>query len=291
MRGRATGPGATLPPLAPAPVPADLAPDLAAARDDVPIIYSNGCHLGPPDRRPRLCVSGVEDAATTVVLYGDSHAAQWYPALEEIAAAHRWRLVSLTKSACSSIDVPVWSTLFNRHYTECDEWREAALAQIADEHPALVVLANDRNYPLDIDGHLAWSTDHEDVWSAGVARTLRQLGGVARSVVLIGETARMREDPPACLSAHLDDASICSNPFDQAVATTRLADDAGIAPANGATFIDPTSFMCFTDPCPSVIGRFLVYRDTHHLTATYARALASRLEAALPSLDILTTSR
>ena len=56
---------------------------------------------------------------------------------------------------------------------------------------------------------------------------------------------------------------------------------------NGATFIDPTSLLCFTDPCPSVIGRFLVYRDTHHMTATYARALASRLEAAMPSLDSL----
>jgi hypothetical protein len=31
-----------------------------------------------------------------------------------------------------------------------------------------------------------------------------------------------------------------------------------------------------------VIGRYLVYRDTHHLTTTYARALRNRLGAALP---------
>jgi hypothetical protein len=65
------------------------------------------------------------------------------------------------------------------------------------------------------------------------------------------------------------------------VATDRLAADAQIAAATGATFVDPTPWMCVTDPCPAVIGRFLVYRDEHHMTATFARALASRLLDAL----------
>jgi hypothetical protein len=49
-------------------------------------------------------------------------------------------------------------------------------------------------------------------------------------------------------------------------------------------FVDPTPWMCATDPCPTVIGRFLIYRDTHHMTATYARGLARVLEAAFPPL-------
>ena len=45
-------PVATLPPLAAAPVPADLAPPLEIAADDLPVIYSDDCHLEcPPSRR------------------------------------------------------------------------------------------------------------------------------------------------------------------------------------------------------------------------------------------------
>ena len=36
---------------------------------------------------------------TTVVLFGDSHAMQWFPALNGLAKEHDWRLVGLTKAA------------------------------------------------------------------------------------------------------------------------------------------------------------------------------------------------
>lgn len=37
----------------------------------------------------------------------------------------------------------------------------------------------------------------------------------------------------------------------------------------GVTLIDLTDAICPTDPCAPVIGGVLVYRDDHHLTATY----------------------
>ena len=61
--------------------------------------------------------------------------------------------------------------------------------------------------------------------------------------------------------------------------------EAAVAKGAGAAFIDPTPWVCRTDPCPAVTGRLLVFRDQHHLTATYARALAERLFARLPSID------
>lgn len=36
--------------------------------------------------------------------------------------------------------------------------------------------------------------------------------------------------------------------------------------------------------CPAVIGGVLVYRDRHHMTATYARSLAPILEQKLKEL-------
>ena len=36
--------------------------------------------------------------------------------------------------------------------------------------------------------------------------------------------------------------------------------------------------------CPVVVGNVLIYRDNHHLTATYARSLAPFLSTALAGL-------
>ena len=52
------------------------------------------------------------------------------------------------------------------------------------------------------------------------------------------------------------------------------------------TFVDATDWACPTDPCPTVVGRYLVYRDRHHLATRYVIALGERLLAALPSVDV-----
>ena len=66
-------------------VPADLVPALADVRDDLPTIYGDGCHLDQRTVTPKVCVFGDPSSSTTVVLFGDSHAAQWFPALERLA--------------------------------------------------------------------------------------------------------------------------------------------------------------------------------------------------------------
>jgi hypothetical protein len=37
--------------------------------------------------------------------------------------------------------------------------------------------------------------------------------------------------------------------------------------------IDPIRVLCPRRRCPSVMGRVLVYRDTYHMSATFARTL------------------
>lgn len=278
-----TTPTPTLATTRPGPVPADLVPSLVDARDDLPAIYTNGCHVGVPERYPATpCVFGDPDGDETIVLFGDSHAAQWFPTLERIAKERHWRLLSMTKSGCSSVDVPVWNQLLDRPYEECTAWREAAVEAIGRADPALVVISNAHRYSLALDGELAWSTDHEDVWSAGLSRTIDRLSTKAHAIVLIGDTPRMADDPPVCLSKRLDDASACATSSTSAVPRFRLTEDLRIAAGTGVTFVDPTPWLCPTEPCPVVIGRFLVYRDRHHMTATYARALGARFLPLLP---------
>lgn len=283
--GATPTPAVTLPPLAAAPVPADLVPSLATASDDLPVIYADGCHLDVPSVTPGECVFGEAASDVTVVLFGDSHAAQWFPALERLATERGWRLVSMTKSACATADIDIWSEIVKRTYDECGRWREAALRRIATERPDLVVVSDSSGYKAMVDGVAVPVAKVRDRWDAASGRTLERLATLARHVVVIGDTPRAQADPPVCLSANLDDATACAIPFAAAVNPGWTAGEAAVAARSGAAFIDPTPWVCRTDPCPAVIGRLLVFRDQHHLTATYARALAERLYARLPQID------
>ena len=45
-----------------------------------------------------------------------------------------------------------------------------------------------------------------------------------------------------------------------------------------AHLVDVTSLFCTDDACPPVIGNVLVYRDTSHITASYAATLTPYIE-------------
>jgi peptidoglycan/LPS O-acetylase OafA/YrhL len=272
----------TLPATPGGPVPANLTPSLAAVRNDSPIIYSDGCHLDQSSVDPKRCVFGDTASATTVVLFGDSHAAQWFPTFLRLATVEHWRLVTLTKSACTPADVTVVNPTFGRAYTECDAWRAKAFDQIAAAHPALVVMAMSRTYAIPVGGGSATVAERPDLWDVGIAASLRRLAQSASRVVLLGDTPRSRLDPPACLSKHLDDVLACTTPSSKAIDPARTSTDRSLASAAGATFVDPTPWVCPSEPCPVVIDNYLVFRDSHHLTTPFATALARRMLAALP---------
>jgi peptidoglycan/LPS O-acetylase OafA/YrhL len=269
------------PPPPAGPVPANLLPALIAARADIPAIYDDGCHLSQPATTIPECVFGAAGSPTSVVLFGDSHAAQWFPALERLASERSWRLVSLTKSGCTPAAITVWNESMKRAYTECDDWREAAFERMREEQPDLVIVSTSHPYPA-ADRNGPAPADGGTALAGGLTTTLRRLLPLATAVALLGDTPKFDFDPPDCLSTHLDDALACAEPRKEMVDAAWVTTEASLAADAGAAFVDPTGWACPTDPCATVIGRFLVYRDTHHLATPYVTALRDRLAAALP---------
>ena len=49
----------------------------------------------------------------------------------------------------------------------------------------------------------------------------------------------------------------------------------------GVPTVDLRRWVCVGDPCPAVVSDMIVYRDHHHLTATFSRSLAPALDALL----------
>jgi hypothetical protein len=45
--------------------------------------------------------------------------------------------------------------------------------------------------------------------------------------------------------------------------------------------LDFSAYFCDADHCPVILGGVLVYRDSHHMTATFARTLSRAMEEKL----------
>ena len=269
---RASAPSA--PPVATSVVPTNLEPPLRAAAADNPALYDDGCEVGYTPSIPHPCLFG-DASRPRVVLFGDSHAAQWFPALNKVAATGAFRLETQTKSACPSADVELlWG---GGPYARCDRWRDAVIAQLRADPPALVILSN---YSA---ADFADRTDTAGQWQRGLESTIAQLSTITR-VVVIADTPDLKKDPAVCLSAHLDSASLCGRPSSVALdAPARLAELRATA-SSGTTLIDLTAYLCTAELCPAIIGSTLVYRDSHHLTATFSATMAGVLAARITPL-------
>jgi SGNH domain (fused to AT3 domains) len=156
------------------------------------------------------------------------------------------------------------------HYT-CPPYRDRAIAWVERNDPDLVVVGNSYTQ------YLAGDTE----WAEGTAATIERLAEASSSVVVIGDNPASTQDPPACLSEHLDDVSACATARSDAVLPARISAEVVATRDHGVTFVDTTDWFCTDDVCPSVIGNILVMRDETHITDPMAEFLRPLLEAAL----------
>jgi hypothetical protein len=267
-------------------VPANLTPALADVRDDIPLTYSDGCHLDFEATTPGECAYGRPAATTTVVLFGDSHAAQWFPAVEALAEREQWRLLSFTKSGCPAADVTVWNPVLKRVYDECDEWRANAMERIRASRPALVLVSDIGRYQLQNDDSADDDAELATRWRAGLRTTLTDLGGTGAAVAVISDTPWPEGDVPDCVAANLSSVRKCARSADVAVDRRHVDLEREIAGELNVPFMETTDWFCTPETCPVVVGNLLVYRDNSHMTTSYAISLAPTLLTALSSAQV-----
>jgi peptidoglycan/LPS O-acetylase OafA/YrhL len=262
-------------------LPANLQPKLSRAARDRAVVWDNGCHVDVPvTEAPDGCVFGDPNSTTTVVLFGDSHAAQWFPALDLIAQQNHWRLVSLSKSSCSAADLPLWHDTLKRPYTECEAFHRSAIARITALRPALVVIGSSFNYRPAYP-----EADEGKQWKTAWDRTFSELTATGSKVAAIADTPYMSQSVPECLGKpeNQKHATNCRRSLHSALrGPVQRKVFLSYATSGPARIIDPIRWFC-TDACPTVVGNTLVYRDSNHMTTTYSKALAPLLAAALPN--------
>jgi len=255
-------------------VPSDLKPSLGASRADDDPLLADGCGLSLAGTKPPSCIYGDRNGAITVALVGDSHAAHWFPALDVVAKQRGWRLVPFTKFSCVFVDLPIWSPNLNREYTECEAWRENVVDRLVKLKPDLVIISSNRWLPA-----IANRDNEPERQGAALARLIERVPG---SVAILADTPRSDVDVPACLAKYHDAIERCTTTSTAAFGWRHLRRETEAARLTGATLVDMSDIVCPGDPCPPIIGNTLVYRDHHHLTATFVVSIAQDLYAALP---------
>ena len=258
----------------PWPLPAGLQPPLVSARDDKERLIADGCFSSLKGSTPKDCIFGNPNGTFTVALVGDSHASHWFPAVEQIANANGWRVITFVKASCVFVDLPIFSPLLKREYTECEAWRPLVVQRLIAEQPDLVIVSSDRWLP-------PVNKIDEDPTRQGeaMARLLLQIPG---RIVVLADTPAASVDVPVCLSAHLDDITRCATSRLAAFGRRHLVRERVAVQAANATLVDLSDAICPDDPCQPVVRGMIVYRDDHHLTATFAASLAGLLESRLP---------
>lgn len=254
----------------------------AVAKRDRAHVYELGCMPKFSGAEVVICERGDTTSRTEIVLFGDSHAAHWAPALELAGESAGWRVVTILKSACPATDVDTFNPSTGAVDDGCGRWRRAALAEIIGRRPALVVTSNSTGYVSRDGSKYGWAQFSAVEWKQALRRAIATLALADVPVVLLRDVPRPGFDVPNCLAAVAHrpwpTARACTVPRAVAVNDALfLAERQALAGLPRIGVIDMTEKFCDRTECRTSSENVISYFDGDHLSATQSRLLADAL--------------
>jgi peptidoglycan/LPS O-acetylase OafA/YrhL len=231
-----------------------------------PKVYLDDCHVNSGETVSNDCTYG-PNSPDKVVLFGDSHAAQWMPVLEDLAYERNFQLISLTKSACPG---PAVAKVESGNYknADCSEWRKNSIARIQELKPMAVLVSGMQYFEIP-----SGYSSRGEWWREGQAKTFSALKGASPHLIYISDTPHPLRDIPSCIAAGRIDRCNSTEPA-----------DAFFTP--GWQQINPTSWFCAAT-CPAILNGVVVYRDSSHISVLASRMVKPQLLSTLLSLGVL----
>ena len=224
-----------------------------------PAIYSNGCHLNQSESAIKeSCAWG--STGPKVLLVGDSHAAQWFPAFFKLATENKISLFSATKSSC-----PITSNIIyvaGKANISCQKWQENLLNFVKAKNFDLIVFSAFDHNNYDVRGAN---------WAGGVSKFIDLIYAKNKVIQLI-DTPKPYGDSVACLSSNAKNLKACEFPIQKVIKIENLK----------VKYIDPTPWLC-PNKCVAVLNGVNTYRDGSHISVSAAEFLAPQIERALLS--------
>jgi peptidoglycan/LPS O-acetylase OafA/YrhL len=261
---------------------AGLAPSVGAAPKDYEAPWKNNCLGWEPTTVPPAwgkCVYGNPSGTFQVALIGDSHGSALFPAGNEVAKAHGWKLVVYLKIDCSFVDIPITDINLKRTYTECATWNNNVIARLKAHPPDLAIVHMSR-WIFNVNSSDASYTAQGNA----MAREMEKIPQQTKVVMVTDIPDPWNMSVPDCLSTHPSDYRSCAYARSTGFGSYWGKREAVASKAAGVPLIDPSQWICpgsGSTRCPAVLNGMIIFRDQHHLTATFAKSLGPALDAQL----------
>ena len=247
---------------------------------------NQACQASAFQWKERVCIQGDPNAKRLMVVYGDSHALMWLPALQGIARSAHWKLVVLNKDYCPAGLVTIanqktWPDPYGPDQV-CDHWHRWAVSWIKANKPNLLVVTQASAYLAPtVNGGPARLIPSAQ-WSSGLSALLLAVRAPRMRTVVLGDIPALQVaglTGPGCLSAHPENVQACTVPIQTAVSPLNQVEQS-TAQANGAEYVDTVPWFC-SRKCTAVISKYSPYFDAVHITSIWAIYLQNVLSQAL----------
>jgi hypothetical protein len=249
-------------------LPARLVTPLAAVTNKN-VLYSSGCHSmgNQPGANPENCEFGTPGGKYKIWLIGDSHASQWFTALETFAVARGASLTVHTKSSCPIMTGLPFYPNTTKPYVPCQDYNDWVYAQITAANPDLLLVANYQGL--------------ERLYISQVGNGLDRLATVAKRVILLGDTPKQLGLLPPCLQKQPRAIQKCAVPLSRAYFPQVTDGVQRAAQRNGYGYVDPRSWFCTATVCPPIIANRVIYADATHISIDASKYFSNRMAMAL----------
>lgn len=251
------------------------------AKKDEPLAYRDRCITSVTKDDVMECRYGsLDPKAIKMLVVGDSHAVHWLPPLREIAIQRHWNMRVIVKSACAFADVRP-EDLEDDQSRLCASWNQKVLKRIATYKPDLIVISQSiGSLSHLVKGSAARS---RDALVSAMLRAWKKAAGNTAVIAAIKDTPRPGRNVPDCLSTPGATIESCAQSRERAlghwdpleVVASRM---------RKARLINLDDAICGKVTCEPVVGNILVWRDSHHMTASFARTLTPALSDQLVPL-------
>jgi hypothetical protein len=244
---------------------------------------ANGCHSLMRETNYKACVFGKTQSPHRMFLIGDSHAVQWFTAVDAVAKKRRMALHLRTKDACLVIETPLFSSKLGRALNECDAWRVKLLDEIEQLKPEIVLIAHASHHTLAGPGGtrpLA-SSARLAALAEGERAMIERITATGAQVVMIADTPMLPASPLDCLLENTGRTDLCRWPKQKVFHDPSPWSFSHDSPPVGVGIVDMTDVFCKDDFCYAATNDYVTMRDQHHLTASFGASLAGKFDRRL----------
>jgi hypothetical protein len=253
-----------------------IKPNILAVADDLPAVYKDGCWNWPPFVSRITCSYGT--GKLRVALVGNSHAGQWLSPILKASQRLDFSITTYLSSSCNTTDA-LLDIASARQAANCLKFGKWVKQQLLSGGYDLIITSQRQVYGIDGKGRIGshdLAVKNYQSYFQEITETSKLL--VIRDIIAPPSALGA---VPDCLAANSQDFSKCDWPRQSEEYTDPLWDALTSSQIPNVAKTDLNSFFCSSSSCKAVIGGLVTFRDSHHITDTYALELEAELGRAI----------